>query len=123
MQTNRRQITVVGSALVAAGAVMAAIGANIETGEAVLVLTILGAGLVAAGVALILRVSPLSSRQSAISGAVLLGAGTATAVLGGLAEAAQAQTVVTPIGGALVVAGLIEFVLGTSHYRAEPHSG
>lgn len=123
MQSNRRQITVVGAALVAAGTVMAAIGANVEKGEPVLVLTILGAGLVAAGVASILRVSPLSYRQSAISGAVLLVAGTATAVLGGLAQATQVQTVVTPMGGALVVAGLIELVLGASRYRAEPRSG
>lgn len=120
METKRRRVTIVASALVAAGAVMVAIGAGIETEEIVQVLTILGAGLVAAGLALILRASPMSYRQSAVVGAVLLITGTVTTVFGGSANAANVQASVTAIGGALFVPGLIELVLGTSQGISSP---
>lgn len=120
METNRRRVTIVGSALVAAGAVMVASGAGIETDETALVLTILGAGLVAAGLALTLRASPMSYRQSAIVGAVLVITATVTTVLGGSANAATVQASVTAIGGALFVPGLIELVLGTSQGISSP---
>lgn len=120
METKRRRVTIVASALVAAGAVMVAIGAGIETEEIVQVLTILGAGLVAAGLALILRASPMSYRQSAVVGAVLLITGTVTTVFGGSANEANVQASVTAIGGALFVPGLIELVLGTSQGISSP---
>lgn len=111
---NDRKMTMIGAALVAAGSIVTAVGANVSLNANGSVLTILGAGLVAAGLTLALRAPSLTRFQAVVVGAVLIACGTVMAVFGASADAAEIQVAITPIGGAIFIAGIIELVLGVS---------
>lgn len=109
---------IVGSALVAAGALLVGISTSVETVGDPLVLAVMGSGLVAAGSTVMLRMAPLDMTQARVIGGVLIAAGTITAVLPGLGDLSSITTSLTPVGGALFVAGLVELVLGSTQTSA-----
>lgn len=117
---HKRRITAVGAALVAAGALMVAVGAVIDSASEQMVLAVLGSGLVAAGLTVIIRVAPLTGVQPMVIGVTLILAGTVIAVLADSGVLSPTATSVTPIGGAFVVAGLIEVVLGSTERAPTP---
>ncbi len=106
------QQTVVGAGLLAAGAVMMAIGGGQELSDIKLVLVVLGAGLVAAGSTLVLGAASLSHSQEMVVGSVLATTGVATAVLAARAGLGEVRLAVVSVGGAIFIAGLIELVTG-----------
>lgn len=111
-QQKTRQISIVGTSLVAAGVVMAAVGGTLDDQTVVAVLPVIGAALVAAGLAAILIVLVTGTPRSALMGGALIAAGTVTAVVGGFNTDLAVLATLPAIGGALLTAGLVTILVG-----------
>ena len=111
--TSRKNV-IIGAALIAAGAIVTATGANVSEDASAVVLTILGAGLVAAGLAVTLRTVCLTRVQAIVVSAALIVCGTVTASFAASAHVAEVRLAMTPLGGAIFIAGIIQLVLGVS---------
>lgn len=110
MDTRTARHMMVG--LVAAGAVMAAVGATNFDPRAATVLPSIGAALVAAGVVLLIHAETLSERQELVIGAALLAAGVVMTVIGSVSAQVAVSIAVVPLGGALAAAGVLALVSG-----------
>ena len=112
MEQQTRRSTIIGTSLVAAGVVMAAVGGTLDDPTVVAVLPATGAALVAAGLAAILIVLVTGTPRSALVGGTLIAAGTVMAVIGGLSTDPAVLAVLPAMGGALLTAGLITILVG-----------
>ena len=107
-----RQITIIGTLLIAAGVVMAAVGGNLDDQTVIAVLPAIGAALVAAGLAAILIVLVTGTPRSASVGGALIAAGTVMTVIGGLSTDPAVLATLPAMGGALLTAGMITILFG-----------
>ena len=112
MEQKTRRISIIGTSLIAAGVVMAAVGGTLDDQTVVAVLPAIGAALVAAGLAAILIVLVTGTLRSALVGGALIAAGTVMAVIGGLSTDPAVLAVLPAMGGALLTAGLITILVG-----------
>lgn len=111
-QQETRRMTIIGTSLIAAGVVMAAVGGTLDDQTVVAVLPAIGAALVAAGLVAILIVQVTGTPRSALVGGALIAAGTVMAVIGGLSTDPAVLAVLPAMGGALLTAGLITILVG-----------
>lgn len=111
-QQETRRMTIIGTSLIAAGVVMAAVGGTLDDQTVVAVLPAIGAALVAAGLAAILIVLVTGTPRSALVGGALIAAGTVMAVIGGLSTDPAVLATLPAMGGALLTAGLITILVG-----------
>lgn len=111
-QQETRRMTIIGTSLIAAGVVMAAVGGTLDDQTVVSVLPAIGAALVAAGLVAILIVQVSGTPRSALVGGALIAAGTVMAVIGGVSTDPAVLAVLPAMGGALLTAGLITVVVG-----------
>jgi hypothetical protein len=112
MEQQTRRITIIGTSLIAAGAVMAAVGGTLDDQTVVAVLPAIGAALAAAGLAAILIVLVTGTPRSVLVGGALIAAGTVMAVVGGLSTDPAVLATLPAMGGALLTAGLITILVG-----------
>jgi hypothetical protein len=111
-QQETRRMTIIGTSLIAAGVVMAAVGGTLDDQTVVAVLPAIGAALVAAGLAAILIVLVTGTPRSALVGGALIAARTVMAVIGGLSTDPAVLATLPAMGGALLTAGLITILVG-----------
>lgn len=111
-QQETRRMTIIGTSLIAAGVVMAAVGGTLDDQTVVAVLPAIGAAFVAAGLVAILIVQVSGTPRPALLGGALIAAGTVMAVVGGVSTDPAVLAVLPAMGGALLTAGLITVVVG-----------
>lgn len=92
--------------------IVTVLGAINDTATVTTVLPVLGAGMVAAGLAVVLMSADLVRSQTSIVGGTLIAAGTIATVIGGASSEPTVQAALTPLSGAIFIAGLITTVLG-----------
>lgn len=109
-----RSNTVVAASLVAAGAVMAAIGGASVDHQVASVLPPMGAALVAGGLVLLTQTTPLSGPENLILGVALVMAGVVIAVIGSDTADAAVRATLPPIGAALVTGGIPAIARGAA---------
>lgn len=113
MRQQKTQRTIlVGTSLIAAGAVTAALGGTLDDQTVAGVLPAIGAALLAAGLAVILIVQVTGTLRSVLVGGTLIAAGTVMAVVGGLSTDTAVLVALPAVGGALLTAGLITILVG-----------
>ena len=113
-----RRLTIIGTSLVVAGAVVTAIGVIVDPETSRTVLAVLGAGLASAGLIVVLRTARLRHDRAGLVGGVLIATGAVVTVIGASIDDAAVEVGLPPVGGALFVAGLVELVLGVRGDRA-----
>ena len=116
-QHTTRALRFVGSALIAAGAAMAAIGTTFTEAATVAIVPVFGASLVAAGALTVLRTAEIGATRSIVMGAAMVAAGVVAAVAGFLTGNAGAVAVVPAMGAAIALAGIAAIIDG-AHTRA-----
>jgi hypothetical protein len=119
-ELGRRTGTIVAAALVAAGAVIVAIGSTSLDPRVAVVLPSTGAGLVAAGTIALLLGSARTAGRLVLEGVGILVAGVVVAVTGVMVGQADVAAALPPIGGALVAAGTLALLAGAA--RLDPAS-
>lgn len=114
-----RIMQVVGYALIAAGAVVAAIGSAHRAATVVAVVPVFGGALAATGIVTVMRWSNLRSTQAIIAGATLVAAGVVAAVVGTATGDPQATIALPAIGAAITTGGLATLITGTNERAAQ----
>jgi len=71
------------------------------------VLPSIGAGLVAAGIIILLQAESLAGNRAIVVGAALIAAGVVLAVIGSVVTDPAAAKALVPVGGALVAGGIV----------------
>jgi hypothetical protein len=104
---------IIGNGLVAAGAVMSAIGFLGVVAQA-LPIFVIGAGLIAVGLLVALQAAHLSTVKAIIVGATLTVTGVAMTVLAATIEIGNATNLIITIGGAIFVAGTLQVINASS---------
>lgn len=109
---NTTTLNMVGFALIAAGAVMTAVGTAVRDAQASALIPAFGAAVVAAGLVSVVRAQDIGSTRSVVMGAVMIAAGVVAAVIGVASGDERAAIAVPAVTAAMFISGILAVIDG-----------